>query len=269
MKDILAQFEARIQQFIEENAARLFSGGDAQSGLAQRLVEAMSANLKIENGGTKVAPNLYTLTAGPVLAQNLNANQPLLDKLALMLQEAGHESGLHFPAPPSIAIASDEAMQEGELQIAVNFSAGELPETQAMTPEPIDEDTEQYPQDAFLIVEGAKVFKLNQPVVNLGRKLDNDLVIDDPRVSRNHAQVRAVKGRFMVFDLESSGGVFVNGNRVEHSALYPGDVISLAGVPMVYGQDSSRPLDETDQYESPGYTGDQPTTQIGDPDRPD
>jgi pSer/pThr/pTyr-binding forkhead associated (FHA) protein len=92
-----------------------------------------------------------------------------------------------------------------------------------------------------LIVEGVKVHPLNEPVVNIGRRLENQLVIDDPRVSRNHAQLRAIKGRFVLFGLNSTGGTFVNGQRTSQTVLYPGDVISLAGVALIFGQDNPPP----------------------------
>jgi pSer/pThr/pTyr-binding forkhead associated (FHA) protein len=85
------------------------------------------------------------------------------------------------------------------------------------------------------------VFPLKKSIINIGRRLDNHLVIDDPRVSRNHSQLRAIKGRFVIFDLNSTGGTFVNGQRTSQSVLYPGDVISLAGVPLVFGQDNPPP----------------------------
>jgi len=67
--------------------------------------------------------------------------------------------------------------------------------------------------------------------------MDNQVIIDDPRVSRAHVQLRVTKGRFAIFDLNSTGGTFINGQRTEKSILYPGDVISLAGVTMIFGQD--------------------------------
>jgi pSer/pThr/pTyr-binding forkhead associated (FHA) protein len=56
-----------------------------------------------------------------------------------------------------------------------------------------------------------------------------------------HAQLRAIRGRYVIFDLGSSGGTFINGVRLGQSTLAPGDVISLAGVNLVFGQDESRP----------------------------
>lgn len=105
----------------------------------------------------------------------------------------------------------------------------------------LDDTAEIIPENSFLIVEGVKIYPLTLPVVNIGRRLDNQLVIDDPRVSRNHAQLRAIKGRFVVFDLNSTGGTFVNGQRTSQTVLYPGDVISLAGVALVFGQDNPPP----------------------------
>jgi pSer/pThr/pTyr-binding forkhead associated (FHA) protein len=49
--------------------------------------------------------------------------------------------------------------------------------------------------------------------------------------------LRIVRDRFVLFDLNSSGGTFVNGHRTDQSVLYPGDVISLAGVSLIFGQD--------------------------------
>ncbi len=100
-------------------------------------------------------------------------------------------------------------------------------------------EAEAIPENAFLIVEGVRVFQLTDPVVNIGRRLDNTLVVDDPRVSRNHAQLRAIKGRYVLFDLNSTGGTFVNGQRANQTVLYPGDVISLAGVSLIFGQDNA------------------------------
>jgi pSer/pThr/pTyr-binding forkhead associated (FHA) protein len=116
-------------------------------------------------------------------------------------------------------------------------------------------DSAVIPESAFLIVDGVKEFPLRKPVVNVGRRLDNDLVIDDPRVSRHHAQLRAIKSRYVLFDLNSSGGTFINGQRTSQTVLYPGDVISLAGVSLIFGQDI--PLPQRDL----GHTG--PRSQAG------
>lgn len=112
--------------------------------------------------------------------------------------------------------------------------------------EPIAQEIEppepsRIPEDAFMIVDGIKVIPLSQPLIRIGRRVENNLVFDDPRVSRNHAEMRAINGRYVLFDLDSTGGTFVNGLKITQTVLYPGDVISLAGVNVVYGQKNPPP----------------------------
>jgi hypothetical protein len=105
----------------------------------------------------------------------------------------------------------------------------------------------QVPPAAFLVVDGVRIFPLEQPVVCIGRAPENDLVITDMRVSLQHAQLRAVGGRFVIFDLDSTGGTSLNGLSVLQHPLTPGDVISLAGIPLVYGQENHPGADLTQE----------------------
>ncbi len=105
----------------------------------------------------------------------------------------------------------------------------------------MDEELIRIPPNAFFVMEGGKTFPLDQPTINIGRMLDNDLVLDDPRVSRRHAQLKAVDGHFVLSDTNSTGGIFVNGRRVSETILYPNDSISLAGVILTFQQDEPLP----------------------------
>jgi hypothetical protein len=66
----------------------------------------------------------------------------------------------------------------------------------------------------------------------------------------------------MIFDLQSSGGTYLNGEPITQAELNPGDVISLAGVPMVYGQDAVRPIDKSLEYHPPLDTDEHTTSSI-------
>jgi pSer/pThr/pTyr-binding forkhead associated (FHA) protein len=91
-------------------------------------------------------------------------------------------------------------------------------------------------EDAFLIVNGVDLFPIRLGVVSIGRRIDNALVLNDPRVSRAHAELRCFRGRFVIFDMGSSGGTYINGKRITHSVVYDGDIISLAGVHLIFRQ---------------------------------
>jgi pSer/pThr/pTyr-binding forkhead associated (FHA) protein len=105
----------------------------------------------------------------------------------------------------------------------------------------VDEDIDNIPPNAFFIIDGVKFYPLVKAVIRIGRRLENDLVIDDPRVSRNHAQIRANEGQYVLADLGSTGGTFVNGSRVSECIIYPNDTISLGGVTLIFHQDNPPP----------------------------
>ncbi|NJN44668.1 MAG: FHA domain-containing protein [Anaerolineae bacterium] len=124
----------------------------------------------------------------------------------------------------------------------------------------------ELPANAFLIVNGSDVVQLTKPIITIGRMDDNDLTIDEVRISRYHAQLRAIKGQYFLVDLKSTGGTSVNGEKIHQVALYPGDVISLAGIPIIYGQS---PVAQMQEDESPEVRArfnrtEQPTKAITD-----
>jgi ABC-type multidrug transport system ATPase subunit/pSer/pThr/pTyr-binding forkhead associated (FHA) protein len=66
-------------------------------------------------------------------------------------------------------------------------------------------------------------------LIRIGRGPENDVVVDDLRVSRRHAEIRATAGRYEVVDLDSHNGTFVNGQRVRRAPIGEGDLIGVGG----------------------------------------
>ncbi len=114
------------------------------------------------------------------------------------------------------------------------------------------------PASVYLVIDGRKAIALDQPVISIGRSHENTVVLDDPRVSRKHIEIRVIRDHFVIFDLGSSGGTYVNGQRVSQGMLYPGDLISLAGVNMVFTRDT-RFLHQSDSAGSLMGPGQRPT----------
>lgn len=67
----------------------------------------------------------------------------------------------------------------------------------------------------------------NQEIVNIGRAEDNEVVVPNLGVSRRHAQIRKEKDKFIVTDLNSTNGTFLNEERVISKELHHGDVIKI------------------------------------------
>jgi hypothetical protein len=261
LQAILTQLESRLQAFFESGAARLFPGGEC-AGLAQRLAEAMQAEVQPQPDGSLFAPNVYTVLVHPAMECSLPEKESLLAELAIILRRTGEEAGYLFLAPLVVRVLTDAALPEQKIEVLTAFSQAEINDTTALRPPyfPTGTSAGGYAPassgadpsgGAFLIVDGVRTVSLTRQGLTIGRRPDLSLVLEDIHVSRLHAQIRLVDGRYVIFDLDSSGGTYVNDQRVAQCVLHPGDVISLAGVHLVFGQESSSPLDETQKLYIP------------------
>jgi phosphoserine phosphatase RsbU/P len=89
---------------------------------------------------------------------------------------------------------------------------------------------------ALVFVQGSeqKNIILNRTPFSVGRKVDKDLVIADPRVSRDHAQIMQEGLDFFLEDLGSKHGTFVNGERIQRQKLERGDRLEFGARDSAY-----------------------------------
>lgn len=263
MKNRLRQIEKYLQRIVEESTDWILGSTRVEKLLVQELIAAMDTQIRVDSEKNILAPNIFSLNVPSKFINEIRSNQSLIENLENNLAQAGENAGIHFTSPITINIFPDQSLDAGEFKILAIWKDDSISNTHPM--EPKRSTTELVAASilpkAFLIVEGTQIFTIEQDIINIGRQTDNNLVLSDIRISRKHAQIRVVKGRHMIFDLESSGGTFVNNKRISQITLHPGDVISLSGVPLVYGQDAYTHLDETKEYNpSPQNSSDSTTT---------
>lgn len=82
---------------------------------------------------------------------------------------------------------------------------------------------------------------LQRPVVSLGREGSNTIQLHDSEVSRNHAEVRQQDETFLLVDLKSSNGTFVNSESISEHVLQSGDRVQIGRTLMIFthAEDSS------------------------------
>lgn len=255
----LDQIEAKLKAFFEKSAR--LAPQQQQLHIAEQLVVAMRTAIEDEPEGGLSAPGAYVLRMHPQALAIWEQNPHLLDELTDALRNAAREACIRFQNPLAIHLAEDADLDPDTVKISLDKSANKLEETAAMslkTEISVSADTVRQ-INAFLILKDRRAIPLTTPVVNLGRMLDNQVAIEDPRVSRRHAQLRVMQNHYMLIDLNSTGGTYVNGQRIQKAALKPGDVISLAGVPLIYGEDSSPTASIEQTGVMPASNPDQPT----------
>jgi serine phosphatase RsbU (regulator of sigma subunit) len=89
---------------------------------------------------------------------------------------------------------------------------------------------------SLIFVQGTeqRTLYLDHSPFTVGRKMEKDLVIADPRVSRDHALIVSESGKFYVVDEGSKHGTFVNGERVQRQALERNDRLEFGARDTIY-----------------------------------
>ncbi|MBI1345777.1 FHA domain-containing protein [bacterium] len=84
-------------------------------------------------------------------------------------------------------------------------------------------------------LERGRVFASLPTPVTIGREDDNDIQLNDDRISRFHAKIQDDAGRVILTDLESTNGTRVNGHPVQMKVLQPGDLVSVGRCVLLFG----------------------------------
>ena len=245
-KNRFSQFEKRIQALVEGGFARLFAGRLQPREVALRLARAMEDGVDLDERGGLLAPNRYVVRLHPEdHAALLHAQPQLAARLVEHIVDLARESDLSLETPPEVRLVPDPALGLHSVAVLAEHHDGVPQSTQVMAPvkSPVTTSGTEALPTAFLVLDGSRYVALDQRVINVGRQRDNTIVVDDVRVSRQHCQLRFRFGHFVLYDLGSRGGTWVNGERVTECALHNGDVITLAGVALVYVQDESSPVE--------------------------
>ena len=252
---ILTDLEARLRLFVEGDAARDGFPRRLHRQLERELVHAMKSGVRKlpdeapGNSGSLTAPDQYTLVLPTVDAQILLTHPTELDRLTRNLENSATQAGFIFCASPLLRVVADP--QSTVVSVLFEFYQPGVGDSSTYQLEeglngPKHSSGELLP-NAFLIVNGLSTFSITSAVVNIGHDPCNQLQLNDPHISPRHAQLRLIQGCFVIFDLDSQAGTFVNGVPVSSQVLKPGDVIQLASLPLVFGQESSRPSGQTQQ----------------------
>ncbi|MGD2252189.1 MAG: DUF3662 and FHA domain-containing protein [Anaerolineales bacterium] len=239
MRELLARLEKRIEQLLEGSIERLFGGRMSLTSVASHLARAMEGGAFKDSQGKLWAPDRYALSIHPEDASGLFSSAPDLPAdLGKAVLEAARSSGLTLAEDPVVRIDADPDQARGRVHVAAWHGGSALGKTQSM-PSPTEEVSQALPQGAHFLI-GNQRFEMDRPVINVGRHPQNHLVLDDPYVSRWHAQLRAREGRYVLFDLGAKAGVLVNERPARQHALKPGDAVTIGEVRLIYSEDAQR-----------------------------
>ncbi len=246
-----SDLEPNLEAWAAEELKVLETLGVSSRQLASSLAREIDGISRVDATGIRHPPDQFNISLNSddasKLASTWNTLQSAMgDGLRANLQATGFQvtRRLH------ISFSTDPMLGRGSVQVIAWHSGDPLKMEDRPDVEPESSPRSGRP-DAFLVVGGTHIFRLQADEVAIGRSLDNDLVIDNPRVSRRHSLIQSSGGQFSIQDLHSTAGTQVNGRRVRSEMLHPGDVIRLAETELVYGESPGEPPTQAAPYQGP------------------
>jgi len=245
---MLARFEQLMQHAVEGSLRRVFPTTLQPVQLAKAAARAMEQTQLIGVLGPQV-PNAYRLRLAPSdLARFSDYTGTLCRELSRYLEEYARERGLRPIAEPRVELLEDGSVSVGTVRAEARFvdlapplktaveaategtrqlRLADLASARSRSSSPAAENTTLWLVDAL-----GQRFALEPHVgiVRVGRGADNDLVLSNQRVSRYHAQLRWVESSWLVYDLDSTNGTWLDQQRVlpsQPQELTPGDALRL------------------------------------------
>jgi hypothetical protein len=237
----LNHFEQFMENMVEGSVARLFRSPVQPAEIAKRLERAMESQQTISVRRI-IVPNIYRAFLNPQdFAAFLPIRGEMEREMATYLRDLADERGFSMLEHPRVELAEDAAVQRRHIQVLAETAGGAPAQgagsTQVMSGTSPLNSAPATRSSATLLLgtpQGTHPIPLESTQLTIGRGLSNDIILEDTRVSRNHAQLRYKTRRFWVTDLSSTNGTFVNGERVSEQALRDGDTLSLGGLELVF-----------------------------------
>jgi hypothetical protein len=245
---IFDSLESKIATLVEGTFSRVFRSEVRPVEIARKLAREMEEHRSFSLSRTYV-PNEYRVYLSPRDHERFaDYEEALAAELGGYLLEHARREGFALLSSPAISFATDERLGLGEFGIQTANVAVEPsgegsddaferhPEesgntmvysTAARVAEPLREVAAVRTRRALLRHDGRRLV-IGASGVTIGRSRQCDIVLDDPNVSRRHAEVTARGGAWILTDLGSTNGSLLNRRRIEQpEVLSAGDEIEI------------------------------------------
>jgi hypothetical protein len=241
---VLRNLEAKLGGLVEGAFGRAFKTSVQPVELAHKLAKEMEDNQMVSVSRVYV-PNHYRVFLSPQDRGQFTSYEPALRKeLSDYLLEHARQERLALTSRPQIEFHTDERLELGEFGIQAQLlgepeaeeeaaaepapSAGDFGHTMVYSPDrearPLEPALDR--RQALLLAEGRRNVLSGERVL-VGRSRECDVTVSDPNVSRRHIELRRGDRGWTAVDLGSTNGMKVNGRRIGHAELSPGDRITI------------------------------------------
>ncbi len=226
---VLQRFERRIEDLVNRPFARAFKAEVQPVEIASALQRELDDRAAIVARGRTMVPNAFLVSLGEHDHQRLDVyREALAEELSSMVREHADEQGYAFIGPVTVDFVLADDLPTGRFLVQSKAVAGASGR---------DHDTvTSAGKDVPWVEVGSTTYALARPTTRIGRGTESDLRIDDPGISRIHAELRRSGGDVTVVDVGSTNGVVVDGEQVEQARLRDGSRVVMGSTTLVFHQ---------------------------------
>lgn len=236
--NVLGRFESAVAGIVEGSFGRIFRSRVHPVEVSKKLQRAMDQNVTISLG-RRIAPNVYDVYLSSRDNQQFGSySRTLVQQLQEDLINVARSRGYMLTSRPMVLFHVDDHLITGEVRVDTHLAEPQVgggPDAAGADPDAVEETRELSPDEAQQLARqvaqaqavqvampqawltlrrpngGGQVYRLDKPVIHIGRHVSNEVVVNDRRVSRIHAEIRFERGQFVLYDLGSLNGVGING----------------------------------------------------------
>ena len=217
---VLQRFERRIEEMVNRPFARAFKAEVQPVEIASALQRECDDRAAIVARGRTMVPNVFTVALGDHDYDRLSTYAEALGvELAAMVSEYAEEQHYAFLGPVTVEFELDRDLETGRFRLRSTAVAAAVPANR-----PGAETTTRAATSgsAPWLEVGTTTYPLRSSTTRIGRGTDSDLRIDDPGISRHHAEIRKQGGDVVIVDAGSTNGIVIDNERVEQARLVDG-----------------------------------------------
>ena len=253
------QIENRIKGIIEKGS-ELLPWTDQGASLVRLFCESMRRYLLEDTDCLKSSPRELRVYMSPDEARLWKSQSDWQKIMQDAFEDTTVELNCRPNLLPELILMARNSLENGQIVISIDENEINQEKTGAVSiSKPMKKATAKTePQSGMVLINLDKTIPIIKTVLNLGRKSSNDIAINDLRVSRFHAQIRKTRDGYMIFDVGSTGGTYINGERITSHSLKSGDVISLAGYTLVFTDERDPEIDSEREITSDLSSGGKP-----------
>ncbi len=230
----LQRFEQRLEQMVSGVFARTFRSAVQPVEIASALAREVDNSAQILSRDRRLVPNDFHVELSEPDHERLSSlGSALRQELIGQLKDHAAAQSYVFTGPVDVTLEVADDLTTGRFRVRSQALA------KVSQTGPEASDTQVGRATAYVEVNGERL-PLAPPGIVVGRGNDADLRVNDPGVSRRHAEIRVSADsdgdRISVHDLGSTNGILVNGRRVENATLADGAVVRLGNTTLTLHQ---------------------------------